>query len=296
MDVAPADSNRRSLRLSNNTDTNIPQWKKETATTTKLAAVAPRRRSGRLSLASKQVPKIAPTEVVRQQHSVAGRNGRIADRRAKQKPTFKRTATSLDEGTTAAAAWNGDGKSVSHRRGKSDRRVRSEPPPSSSPAKRVRRLFSSTTTNNNSSANCSAGSDNPQQQMCEMEGLPQEHHNLVLTNFQPTKYTSGLSFFDTHHRGDVLQSPEYVSDIFQRLYQSEVRDGDGTLLTTIAAAAERLLDVMGLLLKSFSTFLIMFFIPFSHSRATFSIATFINKKTSPRICVLSSSIGWSKFT
>jgi hypothetical protein len=57
----------------------------------------------------------------------------------------------------------------------------------------------------------------------KMEGLPQEHHNLVLANFDPTRYTSGLSLFDVANQGDVLQSPEYVSDIFQRLYHSEVR-------------------------------------------------------------------------
>jgi hypothetical protein len=55
------------------------------------------------------------------------------------------------------------------------------------------------------------------------DGRPQEHHNLSLTNFEPTKYTSGFSPYDVSIRGDVLQSPEYVSDIFQRLYHSEVR-------------------------------------------------------------------------
>jgi Cyclin, N-terminal domain/Cyclin, C-terminal domain len=50
----------------------------------------------------------------------------------------------------------------------------------------------------------------------------QEHHNLLLTNFEATKYTAGFSPYDISNRGDVLQSPEYVSDIFQRLYQSEV--------------------------------------------------------------------------
>jgi hypothetical protein len=55
------------------------------------------------------------------------------------------------------------------------------------------------------------------------DGRPQEHHNLSLTNFEPTKYTFGFSPYDVSIRGDVLQSPEYVSDIFQRLYHSEVR-------------------------------------------------------------------------
>ena len=57
----------------------------------------------------------------------------------------------------------------------------------------------------------------------QRDGRPQEHHNLSLTNFEPTKYTSGFSPYDVSIRGDVLQSPEYVSDIFQRLYHSEVR-------------------------------------------------------------------------
>lgn len=56
------------------------------------------------------------------------------------------------------------------------------------------------------------------------DGRPQEHHNLSLTNFEPTKYTLGFSPYDNSIRGDVLQSPEYVSDIFQRLYHSEVRN------------------------------------------------------------------------
>jgi hypothetical protein len=57
----------------------------------------------------------------------------------------------------------------------------------------------------------------------QREGLSQEHYNLALTNFEPTKYTSGFSPYDVSNRGDVLQSPEYVSDIFQRLFHSEVR-------------------------------------------------------------------------
>ena len=55
------------------------------------------------------------------------------------------------------------------------------------------------------------------------DGRPQEHHNLHLTDFQPTKFTCGFSPYDVSSRGDVLKSPEYVSDIFQRLYHSEVR-------------------------------------------------------------------------
>jgi hypothetical protein len=56
----------------------------------------------------------------------------------------------------------------------------------------------------------------------QVEAHSQEHHNLLIANFEPTKYTSGFSPYDGSIRGDVLQSPEYVSDIFQRLYHSEV--------------------------------------------------------------------------
>ncbi len=66
------------------------------------------------------------------------------------------------------------------------------------------------------------------------DGRPQEHHNLHLIDFQPTKFTLGFSPYDFSSRGDVLKSPEYVSDIFQRLYYSEVRKISGFGTGTIA--------------------------------------------------------------
>lgn len=54
------------------------------------------------------------------------------------------------------------------------------------------------------------------------DGLPQEHHNLALAHFEANKYTIGISHYDRPNQGNVFQTPEYVSDIFQRLYHSEV--------------------------------------------------------------------------
>jgi len=48
------------------------------------------------------------------------------------------------------------------------------------------------------------------------------NHNLVLPHLDPGKYTRGLSVYDVPNRGNVLESPEYVCDIFQRLYHAEV--------------------------------------------------------------------------
>jgi hypothetical protein len=49
------------------------------------------------------------------------------------------------------------------------------------------------------------------------------HHNLVVSPFDSTKYTAGISVYDKDNRDDVLMVPEYAADIFQRLYKSEVR-------------------------------------------------------------------------
>jgi hypothetical protein len=45
----------------------------------------------------------------------------------------------------------------------------------------------------------------------------------IFTSFDASKYTSGVSPYDRRHQHDVLQCPKYVTDIFQRLYDSEVR-------------------------------------------------------------------------
>lgn len=59
----------------------------------------------------------------------------------------------------------------------------------------------------------------PKQQQQDQQAA---HHNLVLTPFDPSMYTVGLSVFDTPNQGQVLCAPEYVSDILQRLYNAEV--------------------------------------------------------------------------
>jgi len=54
--------------------------------------------------------------------------------------------------------------------------------------------------------------------------LEADQHNLVRSlPFDPCKFTDGLSVYDTPSRDNVLEAPEYVSDIFQRLYHAEVR-------------------------------------------------------------------------
>jgi Cyclin, N-terminal domain/Cyclin, C-terminal domain len=49
------------------------------------------------------------------------------------------------------------------------------------------------------------------------------HHNMVQTPFDPSKFTLGLSVHDTPSKGNILAVPEYVADIYQRLYVEEVR-------------------------------------------------------------------------
>ena len=51
----------------------------------------------------------------------------------------------------------------------------------------------------------------------------ESNYNLVLNPFNDSLYTSGISEYDTPSKGKILEAPEYVSDIFQRLYHSEVR-------------------------------------------------------------------------
>lgn len=55
------------------------------------------------------------------------------------------------------------------------------------------------------------------------DGVVEEaHHNLVRMPFDDSKYTIGISIYDTPSKGKVLEAPEYVTDIFQRLYNCEV--------------------------------------------------------------------------
>ena len=59
-----------------------------------------------------------------------------------------------------------------------------------------------------------------------------------MTPFDPTKFTVGLSIYDTPSQGQVLYAPEYISDIFQRLYYSEVR----IVLFTLQSVSTRTLQ------------------------------------------------------
>lgn len=54
------------------------------------------------------------------------------------------------------------------------------------------------------------------------EFMEETNYTLVSLPFNPCKYTEGLSVYDTPSRGNVLEAPEYVTDIFQRLFDSEV--------------------------------------------------------------------------
>lgn len=50
-----------------------------------------------------------------------------------------------------------------------------------------------------------------------------ESYDMVVSSFDPTKYTLGLAAYDECNRDDPLEAPEYVTDIFQRLFRAEVR-------------------------------------------------------------------------
>jgi hypothetical protein len=49
------------------------------------------------------------------------------------------------------------------------------------------------------------------------------NHNMVCSPFDSSKYTIGIAVHDIPNQGDVLQVPEYVADIYQRLFRLEVR-------------------------------------------------------------------------
>jgi hypothetical protein len=54
------------------------------------------------------------------------------------------------------------------------------------------------------------------------EFMQEVNHNLVTLPFDSCRYTDGLSVYDTPNRNDVNEAPEYVTDIFQRLFNAEV--------------------------------------------------------------------------
>ena len=53
--------------------------------------------------------------------------------------------------------------------------------------------------------------------------LPHSDHGLVREPFDPSKYTAGIAPYDLEKCEDVLEVPAYVTDIYQRLYNAEVR-------------------------------------------------------------------------
>jgi hypothetical protein len=53
--------------------------------------------------------------------------------------------------------------------------------------------------------------------------LPHTDYGLVREPFDASQYTAGIASYDTDKKGDVLEVSSYVTDIFQRLYNAEVR-------------------------------------------------------------------------
>lgn len=77
------------------------------------------------------------------------------------------------------------------------------------------------------------------------DGTTHQHYNLVLIPFDASKFTTGLSKYDKCCKGKVLYTPEYAPDIFQRLFECEVRccflshsarDGVQTALTILISS------------------------------------------------------------
>ena len=53
--------------------------------------------------------------------------------------------------------------------------------------------------------------------------LPHTDYGLIREPFDSSKYTPGLAAHDADNKGDVLEVSNYVTDIYQRLYNAEVR-------------------------------------------------------------------------
>ena len=53
--------------------------------------------------------------------------------------------------------------------------------------------------------------------------LPHTDYGLIREPFDSSKYTPGLADHDAENTGDVLEVSNYVTDIYQRLYNAEVR-------------------------------------------------------------------------
>jgi hypothetical protein len=52
-------------------------------------------------------------------------------------------------------------------------------------------------------------------------GAQENNHSMVCQPFDATKYTIGISVYDSSSVDDVLQAPDYASDIFHRLFHEE---------------------------------------------------------------------------
>jgi hypothetical protein len=81
---------------------------------------------------------------------------------------------------------------------------------------------SKTSSTSDEKSQASTTHTNPTQRRTCIDFLSDAHHNLVLKPFDATKLTLGISPYDQANCGKILQSPEYVTDIFQRLYDCEV--------------------------------------------------------------------------
>lgn len=53
--------------------------------------------------------------------------------------------------------------------------------------------------------------------------LTDTDHGLQRHPFDDTKYTAGIADFDKENKDDPQKVTTYVTDIFQRLFESEVR-------------------------------------------------------------------------
>ena len=54
----------------------------------------------------------------------------------------------------------------------------------------------------------------------------EDNHGLQNENFYSAEYTQEISAYDEINRGKIEQVPNYVTDIYQRLYYAEVRTAD----------------------------------------------------------------------
>ena len=61
-----------------------------------------------------------------------------------------------------------------------------------------------------------------------------DNHTLIMNPFDPTNYTRGVGAHDIHKLESAVEAADYITDIYQRLYEAEVRskkDGDGKDMT-----------------------------------------------------------------